>query len=317
MPETPSNAEFSLIARYFSGLDGAQHVPVGVGDDAAILTLPPGEQLVTSVDTSIEGVHFFRGAEAADVAYRAVAAAASDLAAMGAQPLGMTLALTLPSPSEHWLTAFRQGLSAASREFQLPLVGGDTCAGSLAICVQVMGSVPAGQALLRSGARVGDHLYVSGTLGDSAAALAALRGQWQPSSEIEGYLRGRFFRPPSCLALGQELRGHASAAIDVSDGLLADAAHIANLSGVAIEVDVDLLPLSLAVQSQSCQETRQRWALAGGDDYELLFTLHPSTAVPVGTTRIGEVTVGSGVHCSVAIDFPLGYQHFGPQHDAV
>ncbi|MEZ5503908.1 MAG: thiamine-phosphate kinase [Halioglobus sp.] len=304
------SAEFSLIDRYFSALGRGNAVDLAVGDDCAILRLDAGERLAVSVDTMVAGVHFPLDSAPEDTGFRAVAAAASDLAAMGARPLGMTLALTLPAVDAPWLQAFSGGLAAAVRAYRLPLVGGDTTRGPLTISVQVMGALPLDQALLRGGARAGDAVYVSGTLGDAAGALAILQGQWRPAPAHARFLLARFNRPADRIDLGRHLLGRATAAIDVSDGLLADAGHIAAASGVRISLDSDLLPLSPALSSHGNRETTLQWALTGGDDYELCFCLPPGEPAPPGCTRIGWVEAGAGVDCGLAIDFPAGYQHF-------
>jgi thiamine-monophosphate kinase len=192
-------------------------------------------------------------------------------------------------------------------------VGGDTTAGPLTLSVSVFGAVPSGQALLRSGARTGDRVCVSGPLGDAAAAVACLQGLWQPDVEDAEYLLQQLYRPTIPLALGRRLLGVASAAIDISDGLLADAGHVARASGVRLNIDPQLLPLSPALAGLEDRESVQRWALAGGDDYQLLFTLPPGLPVPAGATRIGAVVEGEGVDCGMPIDFPPGYQPFGDQ----
>jgi len=304
------SAEFSLIYRYFSDLGRGDGVDLSVGDDCAILRLGEGERLAASVDTMVAGVHFPHDSFPEDIAFRAVSVAVSDLAAVGARPLGMTIALTLPEVDELWLNAFSQGLAAAVSEYQLPLVGGDTTRGPLSISVQVMGALPMTLALLRSGARAGDQVYVSGTLGDAAGALAFLKGQWQPTPDDAEYLLERFNRPRARLELGWELLGRATAAIDISDGLLADAGHIAAASGVKICIDTDLLPLSAALCSYDCPQTILQWALGGGDDYELCFCLPAAETPPAGSTRIGQVEAGTGVDFGLDIDIPHGYQHF-------
>ncbi len=303
-------AEFSIIYRYFSALGRGTAVDLSVGDDCAILRLGQGERLATSIDTMVAGVHFLQDSFPEDIGFRAVSTAVSDLAAMGARPLGMMVALTLPEVDELWLNAFSQGLAAAVCEYRLPLVGGDTTRGPLTISVQVMGALPMDQALLRSGARMGDDVYVSGTLGDAAGALAFLQDQWQPAPHHAEYLLDRFNRPRARLDLGLELLGRASAAIDISDGLLADAGHIAAASGVKICIETDLLPLSPALSSHSNRETILQWALTGGDDYELCFCLPAGAHAPAGSTRIGRVVAGAGVDCGLEIDIPPGYQHF-------
>lgn len=303
-------SEFTLIYRYFSALGRGEAVELSVGDDCAILSLAPGERLATSVDTMVEGVHFPAESFPEDIGFRAVATAASDLAAMGARPIGMTLALTLPEADELWLHTFSQGVAAASCALALPLVGGDTTRGPLTITVQVLGALPGGQALLRSGAGVGDSVYVSGTLGDAAAALAILAGEWQAQPGHAQYLLERFNRPSARLDLGRELLGSASAAIDISDGLLADAQHIADASGVKLCIDPQRLPLSPALLSHPDSDQARRWALTGGDDYELCFCLPAGESAPPGCTLIGEVEAGSGVDCGNALYAEPGYQHF-------
>ena len=305
-------SEFTLIYRYFSALGRGEAVDLSVGDDCAILRLQPGERLATSVDTVVEGVHFPEDSFPEDIGFRAVSVAVSDLAAMGARPLGMTIALTLPEADEFWLNAFSQGVAQAVSAYGLPLIGGDTTRGALTITVQVLGALPLDQALLRSGAAVGDAVYVSGTLGDAAAALAFLNGQWQPAADAAEYLLQRFNRPAARVALGRQLLGTASAAIDISDGLLADAGHIAAASGVCIRIDPHALPLSAALQAQENSDQRLRWALAGGDDYELCFCLPATERAPEGCTRIGRVEEGDGVLLDpdAGIELPRGYQHF-------
>ena len=303
-------SEFTLIYRYFSALGRGAAVDLSVGDDCAILHLEAGERLATSVDTMVEGVHFPAGSFPEDIGFRAVSVAASDLAAMGARPIAMTLALTLPAADELWLHAFSQGIAAAVSEYRLPLVGGDTTRGPLTITVQVMGALPMDKALLRSGARPGDGLYVSGCLGDAAAALAVLAGDWRPEPEHTEYLLDRFNRPRARINLGLALLGVASAAIDISDGLLADAGHIAAASGVRLRIEPDLLPLSASLASHAEREQARRWALTGGDDYELCFCLPAHASAPAGCTRIGRVEEGSGVDCGMDIGVAAGYQHF-------
>jgi thiamine-monophosphate kinase len=304
-------SEFSLIYRYFSDLGRGAAVDLSVGDDCAILRLEGGERLATSVDTLVEGVHFPADSFPEDIGFRAVSVAASDLAAMGARPLGMTVALTLPQADEFWLNTFSQGLAKAVSEFQLPLVGGDTTRGPLTISVQVMGALPADGAMLRAGAQVGNDVYVSGNLGDAAGALAYLRGEWQPDPDHAELLLQRFNRPTARLALGQELLGHATACIDISDGLLADAGHIASASGVRIRIESERLPLSSALSSHVSREAIMQWALCGGDDYELCFCLPAGDVPPADCTRIGEVLAGEGVDCDLKFDIPPGYAHFG------
>ncbi len=302
--------EFSLIYRYFSALGRGEAVSLGVGDDCALLNLGAGEQLATSVDTLVEGVHFPSDAFPEDIAYRAVATAVSDLAAMGARPLAMTLALTLASAEDFWLHAFSEGLAAAVSDFSLPLIGGDTTRGPLTITVQVLGAVPAQGALLRSGASPGDSVYVSGSLGDAAGGLALLQDRLDVSDPDHGeYLLARFWRPRPPISMGLELIGKASAAIDVSDGLLADLAHIAAASGVAIDILAESVPISAALAASANPDQALEWALSGGDDYELCFCLPAGLTPPPGVSLIGEVNSGEGVRCDSG-HVLAGYQHF-------
>ncbi|MEP5607419.1 MAG: thiamine-phosphate kinase [Marinobacter alexandrii] len=304
------SSEFDLIYRYFSSLGAGPAVDLSVGDDCAILRLESNERLATSVDTMVEGVHFPENIFPEDTGFRAVSVAASDLAAMGARPIGMTVALTLPEADEFWINTFSQGIAQAVSAYDLPLVGGDTTRGPLTITVQVMGALPMDKAMLREGAQVGDIVYVSGTLGDAAGALAFLNGEWQPEPDAAEYLLDRFHRPRAQIELGSELLGNATSAIDISDGLLADAGHIASASGVCIELESAALPLSAALESNGNSDTVLKWAISGGDDYELCFTLPKGVSVPEGCTRIGQVVAGEGVKLDQNVDFETGYQHF-------
>jgi thiamine-monophosphate kinase len=302
--------EFSIISRYFSSLGRGEAVELGVGDDCAILRLADDQRLATSMDTLVAGVHFPDDAFPEDIGYRAVAVAVSDLAAMGASPLGMTVALTLPEVDEFWLTTFSEGLARAVSEYSLPLIGGDTTKGPLSITVQVFGSLPSKLALLRSGAAAGDKLYVSGTLGDAAGGLAFIQEKWQPQPEHADYVLNRFYRPTARLQLGEALLGQATSAIDISDGLLADAGHIAAASGVRLNIKSACLPLSSALKSHPDEKQAHQWALCGGDDYELCFTLPANFTAPEGCTCIGDVTAGEGVDCDLLVDTASGYRHF-------
>lgn len=293
--------EFDLIGKYFGPLGrqagGAGEVVVGIGDDAAVLAVPPGMQLVASLDTLVEGRHFRRGAPAGSVGHRALAVNLSDLAAMGAQPAWYLLSLTLPEVDEAWLAGFVAGMDALARRSGIRLVGGDTTRGPLAIAVQVMGLVPAGRALLRSGARPGDLLYVSGAPGEAAAGLAlALAGATgdDPDGAGRTHLLHRFHYPEPRLALGQALRGLASACIDVSDGLAADALHLAQESGCGLFIDVQQLPLGEQLLAASGERLAREQALSGGDDYELCFTL-PAARAGELPARLG--AAGGVAHC--------------------
>ncbi|XHS79085.1 thiamine-phosphate kinase [Burkholderiaceae bacterium UC74_6] len=267
--------EFDLIARYF---ERANHAPgitagvaLGIGDDCALLAPQPGMQWLVSSDMLVEGRHFLSTVDPARLGHKALAVNLSDLAACGATPRAFTLALALPRVDEVWLEGFARGLFALADEHGIALVGGDTTAGPLNLCITVMGEAPAGQALLRSGARAGDDLYVSGTVGDARLALEVFRGTLNLSSEEFEQARGRMECPSPRVQLGQALRGIASSAIDVSDGLLGDLRHILKRSGVGATVDADALPKSAVMQRQPLA-LRREMGLAGGDDYELVFT---------------------------------------------
>ena len=304
-----SDSEFDLIQDFFAGLDQGASVRLGIGDDAAALSLPDGHLLHISTDTAVEGVHFLASLSPADVAYRSVMAAASDLAAMGASPQALLLALTIPEADRAWLEGFSGGLAEVSREIGAPLVGGDMTRGPLSLTVTVLGSTPAGQYLTRSGAQPGDRLCVSGTLGDAAAGLAVLNGELAVDESAAAFLTTRYTRPSARLTLGQALRDCATSCIDLSDGLLADAAHIASASGARLEIDSALLPFSTALRSSADLDQRLDWALAGGDDYELLFTLPGNMPLPDGCTEMGRVVAGSGISCDRTPE-RIGYDHF-------
>jgi thiamine-monophosphate kinase len=236
-------------------------------------------------------------------------AAASDLAAMGASPEAFLLSLTLPEGDRVWLEGFSRGLADACSAIGAPLVGGDTTRGPLSLTVTVLGSTPADSYLTRSGARPGDRLCVSGTLGDAAAGLAVISGRLTVDESAADFLTTRYTTPSVRLALGETLRGCATACIDISDGLLADASHLATASDVGLEIDSALLPLSEAMRSSVDPGQSLDWALAGGDDYELLFTLPRNIPLPDGCTEMGRVVAGSGISCD-RIPERIGYDHF-------
>jgi thiamine-monophosphate kinase len=316
--------EFELIERVFRPLDsGRDDVALGIGDDAAVLQLPPGHELVACVDTLVAGVHFPADCSPFDIGWRAGASNLSDLAAMGAEPSWATLALTLPQADPHWLSAFAEGLAAVLRPWRVALVGGDTTRGPLTISLQAMGSVPAGQALPRSGARIGDLVYVSGTLGDAAAGLQLL-AEPAPADGPIAFLHQRFLQPTPRLALGRALRGIASSCIDISDGLLADAGHLASASGVQLCLRAAAVPRSAGLLACFDADPALRLAATGGDDYELCFTLPPAHCAKLPPlareldcplTCIGVVREGSGLQLldedGAALVFDRsGYRHF-------
>ncbi|GMR17569.1 MAG: thiamine-phosphate kinase [Gammaproteobacteria bacterium] len=316
--------EFELIRRFFLRDDARDDVPVGVGDDGAVLRPAAGRDLLSVVDSLVEGVHFPAQLAAADIGYRAVAVNLSDIAAMAGRPRWMTLALTLPQADEQWLQDFAAGLFEAADEYGVVLVGGDTTRGPcLVVTVQILGDAAAGQALRRCGARAGEGIYVSGTPGDAAAGLALLQ-QSAPDTDAGSYLMQRFRRPSPRVALGQAIAPLASAAIDLSDGLLADLGKLLQASAVGGRIDAEKLPLSAQIAAQLAPGECLDMALHGGDDYELCFTAPAAhadrigelaAAGPVALSCIGEVVAGTELicrqdgkrlHCR-----PDGYRHFG------
>lgn len=318
--------EFELIRKFFqreSAETSPEGVLLGIGDDAALLQIPPGLQLAVSVDTLVADVHFPAGAAAEDIAERALRVNLSDLAAMGAEPRWFTLALTLPQADENWLSDFSRGLSRVAGEYQCALVGGDTTAGRLSVTLQVMGVLDARLALRRDGASVGDYVLVTHCLGDGAAGLAVVQDRLNLSAEYSDYLRARYYRPTPRLREAALLRGIASAALDISDGLLADLGHICAASDLAAVIDVENLPLSPALQAMADQKQARNWALAGGDDYELCFTVTPDKMPELGmliasgqlqATVVGHLVSGSGVICQLHGENlepdNKGYTHF-------
>jgi len=267
-------AEFALIRRWLTGMDQGAGVVLGVGDDAAVLTPPADRHLVMTVDTLVSGTHFPEDADARDIGHRALAVSLSDLAAMGATPLWALLALTLPSADEPWLAGFVDGFSAQARLHGLALVGGNLSRGPLTASVQLTGHVPAGQWLSRGGARPGQLLLVSGTPGDAAGGLALWKTA--PSPERDALL-ARYLRPSARVALGQAALGVAAAAIDISDGLLDDLAHLCEASGCGADVQPEALPLSPALLACFGRARATQMALRGSDDYELLLACAPES----------------------------------------
>jgi len=314
--------EFELIAKYFSRPVARRDVLLGIGDDAALLQVPAGQVLVAATDTLVEGRHFLPGALPESVGHQALAVNLSDLAAMGAAPAWALLALSLPSSEPAWLEGFARGLHGLAERTGVALVGGDTVRGPRVITMQVLGLVPATLALRRAGARPGDGVYVSGTLGDAAAGLELLRATGGGALDPDASLVRRYRFAEPRLDLGIALRGIAGAAMDVSDGFLADLGKLCAASGVGALVQLERLPLSPALVERFDAATAERLALGGGDDYELVFTVPPSaersleTALADGVriTRIGEIVSGSGVRClrdgrPVDAGIP-GYDHF-------
>lgn len=267
--------EFSLIARYFDRVRSSRRdVETGIGDDCALLNIPEKQTLAISTDTLVCGNHFLADIDPADLAYKALAVNVSDLAAMGADPAWLTLALTLPKVDEAWLETFSDALFEQLNYYDMQLIGGDTTAGPLSMTLAIHGYVPAGRALKRSGAKPGDGIYVTGTPGDSAAGLAILQDRLVVEEAADAdYLIKRHLRPTPRILHGQALRDRASAAIDLSDGLISDLGHILKASGVGARVDLDTFPLSAPLRRHAEPEQALRWALSGGEDYELCFTV--------------------------------------------
>lgn len=295
-------SEFDLIARIRERAGQVRDdVVLGIGDDAALLQVPAGRQLVVAMDTLNAGVHFPDGTAPADIGWKALAVNLSDLAAMGAQPAWCTLSLSLPGSDPAWLDGFLDGFLALARQHRVALVGGDTTRGPFSACVTAHGFAMPGRALRRDGAQPGDEVWVTGTLGDAAGALA----QWRAGGDIDAGLRARLDRPTPRVSTGVALAGIAHACIDVSDGLLADLGHVCTASGVAAEVDVDALPISDALRAAFDPSRCRELQTAGGDDYELCFTATAGAgeaiaaiarSTNVAITCIGRVIDGAGVH---------------------
>jgi thiamine-monophosphate kinase len=337
-----AQGEFDLIRRYFAqpALNFKKaSVLLGPGDDAAILSIPAGKQLVVSVDTLNESVHFPADADPFLLAQRCLLVNLSDLAAMGAEPLAFTLAISLPKPDENWLAAFSGGLAVVAQAYQCPLIGGDTTQGPLSVTIQVHGLVPTGKALLRSGAKPGDAIYVTGELGDAAAALWWLmsdtrlnhRALTRPAEHV---LNQAFYQPDARINAGIALRGRASAVLDISDGIASDLRHILDASSTAemtlgAVLDSRLLPLSDVFKNSVPDEETIKLALSGGDDYELCVCVSEAmedearaamALLDIRFTRIGTVIACTGtseaniqlIHAdgsSHVLDWQ-GYNHF-------
>lgn len=314
-----ARGEFDLIARIRARASHRDDVIVGIGDDAALLQVPAEKLLVVATDTLNRGVHFPEQTTPADIGWKSLAVNLSDLAAMGAEPAWCTLALSLPDADEAWLDGFLDGFIELADCHRVALVGGDTARGPWSICVTAHGFVDAGKALRRNAAKVGDDIWVTGTLGDAAAALA----QWKSGLAIDPFLRQRLDRPTPRIEAGLALAGLAHACIDLSDGVLVDLGHVCAASGVGAVVDIDALPSSIALASLF--DAVQRHPLqTGGDDYELCFTA-PKAALDavaaigkqcgIAMTRIGGIVEGKGVRALLAegtewVSQDTGYVHF-------
>ena len=318
-------SEFSLIERIRARAAGRDDVVLGIGDDAALLQVPPGHELVLSTDTLVSGVHFPEGTAPADIGWKALAVNLSDLAAMGAAPAWISLALTLPDADADWLDHFLDGFCELADEHGVAIVGGDTTRGPLSITVGVHGFAPAGEALRRAGARVHDEVWVTGTIGDAAGALR----QWRAGGLQSAKLRYRLDRPTPRVAAGLALRGLASAAIDISDGLAADLGHVLRASDVGAELELGRLPTSTTLAEHfPDDDARLSLQLGGGDDYELCFTASPANAFAIeqamaalelNATVVGRITADGGLRLLQADGAVFeaggaGYEHFSAGH---
>jgi len=319
--------EFALIARHFTRAPRDGDVVLGIGDDAAILAPAPGAEWLATVDMMVEGRHFLAGADPRHLGHKLMAVNLSDIAAMGGRPRFALLAVALPADDEAWLTAFSHGLFALAEAHGVDVVGGDTTRGPRNVCLTLLGDAPAGTALRRAGAQAGDDVYVSGTLGDAMLALAAIEGRTALAAPVLASLRARLDAPTPRVALGQALRGVASAAIDISDGLTGDLGHLLERSGVGAVVELTSLPRCAALDAKLRSAERDaalECLLAGGDDYELCFTAAASRRDAVGAasrtggvavTRIGRVVAGNAllVHDEDGkplAPLPRGFDHF-------
>ncbi len=313
-------SEFQLIQKYFATATSSRSdVVLGVGDDCALMQPAAGKELAVSVDTLVEGVHFLASDDPEAIGHKALAVSLSDLAAMGAEPAWVTLALTLPESDSNWLQKFCSGFASLAEQHGVQLVGGDTTQGPRSITVTAHGLMESGKALRRDAAQPGDLICLTGTIGDAALALLAQSGGYRPEQGLEQLMQ-RLQRPTPRIQCGRSLVDIAHAAIDISDGLLADLGHICMQSGVAAEIELNRIPLSPAVRDYLDATTDWTTILSGGDDYELCFTLPPerkASLVDTGckVTRIGRILPGSGIRCLQGDGGELslsrgGYEHF-------
>ncbi|MCH1919442.1 thiamine-phosphate kinase [Shewanella sp. A3A] len=316
--------EFQLIDHFFNGRGHLRKdVKLGIGDDCALVQPAEHKSIAISCDTLVENVHFLPDMPAQALGYKALAVNLSDLAAMGAEPAWMTLALTLPEADDTWLEQFSNGLFEAADYYMISLVGGDTTRGPRSITITVNGQIPEGKALTRGGARPGDWIYVTGSLGDSALGLDILQHKRQVRTEHREYLVNRHYHPTPRVLAGQALRGIASSAIDLSDGLYSDIQHVMKASGVGAVIEVEQLPLSQAMRDSVDSEAARNYALCGGEDYELLFTVPEAqrgaldvalSHAGVKFTKIGQIYAQQKLTLMLAgkeyVPTASGFQHF-------
>ncbi|MGN2390083.1 thiamine-phosphate kinase [Pelomicrobium sp. G1] len=314
-------SEFDLIRRFFT--HPAPGAVLGVGDDAALMKPTPGQELVVSTDMLVAGRHFFLDADPEKLGRKALAVNLSDLAAMGAQPRWTLLALALPEPDEEWVGAFARGFMDLAAQFRVDLVGGDTTHGPLNVCVTVLGEVPDGEALRRDGAKAGDDIWISGTVGDAALALAHLRRRLALDPHDAAFCLARLDTPTPRVALGMALRGIAHAAIDVSDGLAQDLGHILERSEVGAVLEFSRLPRSAVMARLADRRLAAQCMLAGGDDYELLFTAPPGVRrliedlgreLGLPLTPIGRITGERGFTLRGEDGAPITLERMGFDH---
>lgn len=319
-------SEFNLIRDYFTKV--TQQTNLGIGDDAALISVTTGHELAISADMLVAGTHFFNDADAYKLGWKSLAVNISDVAAMGANPKWATLAIALPHVDKHWLNEFSRGFFACAARFNVDLIGGDTTRGPLTVSVQIMGEVPLGKAIKRSGAQVGDDIWVSNTLGDAALGLAHLHNELHAHLELDdGYIEyclHALHTPQPRVALGLALRDIATSAIDLSDGLLSDLGHILSASKIGANIYLHQLPVSAFMYQHVNEKLIQNCILAGGDDYELCFTAPPSAREPVADiseqlnlnlTCIGHIVKTQGLTVMDDKHQPIpqtktGYNHF-------
>lgn len=315
-------SEFNLIAKYFTR--PTQHADLGVGDDAALLRVAPGQQLAISADMLVAGTHFFHDAAPYSIGWKSLAVNVSDMAAMGATPKWATLAIALPEVNEPWLAEFSRGFFACAQAFNVDLIGGDTTRGPLTLSVQIMGDVPLGQAIQRSGAKAGDDIWVSGTIGSAALGLAHLQGKVALSEPTTTHCLTALTTPTPRVALGLALRGIANSCIDISDGLTADLSHILQASNLGAKLALENIHCDDYLRAHLSDSTIQQCILAGGDDYELLFTAPKSQRAHIQQlsqqlqlplSLIGETTAELALvvsHHQQTLDISKkGFDHFG------
>lgn len=314
-------SEFDLIAHYFTR--PARRTVLGVGDDAALVRVRDGKELVVAADMLLAGRHFFHEDDAAGVGHKSLAVNLSDMAAMGATPRWALLSIALPEADERWIKHFSQGLFALADAHGVALIGGDTTKGPLTIAITILGEVERGQALRRSGAKAGDDIWVSGTLGDAALALAHLKRGIGLAPHAAATLLPRLHLPTPRVKLGQKLLGLAHSAIDISDGLLADLGHILEASKVGAQIDVGAVPVSPTLRGYLEHDAARQAVLAGGDDYELCFTAAPKRRAEIealgrrlklNLTRVGHITRKKGLALHDAQGRPITWEHKGFDH---